>query len=261
MSTKPSSTPEWSSDTDYPADAAPEASTPTTVEPSSGKKATGWRPQEKPKAQNLNWFQNLTWLWLVYLSDGDFQDPATFDDTVGITGRLSALEKIYCTTGYYGAAGATALFPAGLTTASLHYTVPVERVVQTILSFENGGTNHTQGISQWIFSTSGDSVYYPLDVDVDDQITQWRADLDKLTSGSTTFTGDIVSVDSGGETSATGSPVTNSLNAPGHTIFGASGLTITVAAGKQYYLKLTPGGSITPSADRIYTTSFFRTHP
>lgn len=63
----PDTIPEWALDDDYPMDAEPEEGTPTKVEPSSGKKATGWRPSEMPPAQYLNWWMWLVGMWIDWL--------------------------------------------------------------------------------------------------------------------------------------------------------------------------------------------------
>jgi hypothetical protein len=66
---RPTRLPEWATDDDYPADAAPEASTPNKVEPTSGKKAIGWRPGEFPPAQSLNDWMRLVYDWLEHLDE------------------------------------------------------------------------------------------------------------------------------------------------------------------------------------------------
>ncbi len=40
----------------------------TTLEPSGGKQAAGWVVDEKPPARFMNWWMNLVYQWVVYLS-------------------------------------------------------------------------------------------------------------------------------------------------------------------------------------------------
>lgn len=79
---KPASLPEWASDTNFPAGVEPEAGTPTKVAPTSGQETNGWRPDQVPTAQEMNYWQNLVYQWLQYL------DGSNFDDDVEITGNL-----------------------------------------------------------------------------------------------------------------------------------------------------------------------------
>lgn len=49
----------------------------TIVEPSSGKKATGWIFEEKPPHEYFNWWQNLLGTWIQWLD-------TIVDDTIGV---------------------------------------------------------------------------------------------------------------------------------------------------------------------------------
>ena len=53
-----------------PTKAAPEWATDagTTLEPSSGRKATGWAASDRPPAKNFNWFWNTASNWIAYLA-------------------------------------------------------------------------------------------------------------------------------------------------------------------------------------------------
>ena len=64
----------WASDTNYPAGSDPWDGQPTTAEPVSGRKATGWEPKKKPGAQQLNWMMRgyARWIqWLVSVQEPD----------------------------------------------------------------------------------------------------------------------------------------------------------------------------------------------
>ncbi len=60
MATKPTSTPRW-------ADVGG-----SIVDPPSGTKDVGWLVGQKPPAQYLNWWKNLSYQWFEYLKDGIF---------------------------------------------------------------------------------------------------------------------------------------------------------------------------------------------
>jgi hypothetical protein len=73
MATKPTSLPTW-------------ATTGTIVEPSSGKKATGWIV-EKPPYGYFNWILNLIYQWCAYVSDAVFTSTGSAS---GVTGDSRA---------------------------------------------------------------------------------------------------------------------------------------------------------------------------
>lgn len=65
---RPSTDPNWSDDTNYPAGAEAWSATPTKVEPSVGAKQDGFVPATMPPAQWFNWLLNLLSLWVVWLT-------------------------------------------------------------------------------------------------------------------------------------------------------------------------------------------------
>lgn len=67
--TRPASQPTWATSTNYPADATPEQSTATKVAPAADQTSYGWRPNAKPPAQKLNYWQSLVADWIAHLSD------------------------------------------------------------------------------------------------------------------------------------------------------------------------------------------------
>jgi hypothetical protein len=66
--TKPTDDISWATDTDYPAGSDPWDATATCVEPSSGRKASGWEPNQKPTAQELNWWERGAARWIQWLA-------------------------------------------------------------------------------------------------------------------------------------------------------------------------------------------------
>lgn len=65
---RPSSVPTWATNTNYTG--GPASGTPSKVAPSGSAQAEGWEPNQKPGAQNQNWWQNLVGQWLNWLAGG-----------------------------------------------------------------------------------------------------------------------------------------------------------------------------------------------
>lgn len=64
---RPPTTPEWSSDVNYPAGSDPWSATATKIEPTSGEKAQGAEPSVGFGAQQFNWILNEHAGWLNHL--------------------------------------------------------------------------------------------------------------------------------------------------------------------------------------------------
>lgn len=71
MAVKPPTLPTFATSTNYPAGVQPEAGTPTKTVISGPRLATGYRPDEVPTAQDLNWLLNLIGTWTEYLDAPD----------------------------------------------------------------------------------------------------------------------------------------------------------------------------------------------
>lgn len=81
MATKPSSLPLWST-------------TGPITEPTTPEKQAGWTPGQKPPAQWLNWWQNLVYLWAVWLDAFEteahtWSATQTFDGSVVFNNGLT----------------------------------------------------------------------------------------------------------------------------------------------------------------------------
>jgi hypothetical protein len=68
MPTRPTTTPSWATDANYPAGADPWSGTPTRVEPSAPQKGTGNTPATRPPAQHHNWLQGFIADWIAYFA-------------------------------------------------------------------------------------------------------------------------------------------------------------------------------------------------
>lgn len=68
MVTRPTQTPTWATDANYPAGADAWSGTPTRVEPAAAQKGTGHVPGERPPAQFFNWLSGLYSDWVSYFA-------------------------------------------------------------------------------------------------------------------------------------------------------------------------------------------------
>lgn len=67
---QPNTLPTWATDATFPAGPEPEAGYPTKVAPTLGKQQTGFRPDEIPTAEELNWAIGWLCLWAAYVKAG-----------------------------------------------------------------------------------------------------------------------------------------------------------------------------------------------
>lgn len=68
MPTRPTDTPEWASDANFPAGGDPWSGTPTRVEPDPTELGTGNVPETRPPAQHHNWIKGLLADWVAYFA-------------------------------------------------------------------------------------------------------------------------------------------------------------------------------------------------
>jgi hypothetical protein len=102
---RPTSSPDWSTDTNFPAGSDPWSATPTRVEPSSGEKADGFTPGVAPEAQVVNFLVGNHGDWINHHEDaiaaqfGNGADGAiTFDGTTDLNSFSSRSGTIYTLT-------------------------------------------------------------------------------------------------------------------------------------------------------------------
>jgi hypothetical protein len=233
MSAKPSKVARW-------AETSPGVTSGSIVEPTSGKKDIGFVGGERPCAEHLGWLFSLAYEWQQYLSDGAF------------TGAISS--------------------DTSFSAPAVKYTTALARQLNHMSSSDNAsatsGATHTRGLQQWILAASATPIYWPIpNLIPGDVISAYTIDYRKLTSSGTCSSDIVYEATTGtgsgtpAETSATGSPASNNGNAPGLINLGQSGLNITVVGGRQYYVKVTPTGGVTPSADRVDEVNVSWSHP
>lgn len=87
MSAKPSTVPLWATSPTFAG--GPTAGAANKVAPSSGARAEGYWPGQKPTAEVLNHEANLVGQWCQYLSDGDLDGDHSIDGALDVTGAIT----------------------------------------------------------------------------------------------------------------------------------------------------------------------------
>lgn len=244
---RPSTLPVWATNANYTG--GPAVGTPSCVAPSSAKQQEGWDPSDKPGAQNQNWWQNLVYQWVNWLAAGTLDGNWTFTGNVAIQGTLGVTGAI---TG-----------SADVTGTVLHYTTAVQQPLPALTSTDNPagapGTHHTRNAGGWTFGANTNPIYYPITgLKVGDHIKSYHSDLQKNDTG-TAANIEIVSTTIAGPDAVEDGPISSGTGA-GLISFGNT-CDIAVASGKQYYVKVIPGGTVTPSADTLQNVYVTITHP
>lgn len=117
----------------------------------------------------------------------------------------------------------------------------------------------------WLLGASTNKIVFPVvGLKVGDTVTNWALYIDKHTNASATITAQLYRHrDTLGSEAAVGTAGTSAANAPGKiTLSPNSGaFTDNVGTGYQYYLVITPSGSVTPAADVTYHADVTVTRP
>jgi hypothetical protein len=133
-------------------------------------------------------------------------------------------------------------------TDAVEYALGFEAAFDTIASASMA--THTRDLNHLTFAASATPIYVPIrGLVVGSVITAVVCELQKNTANTNTVALDIVKINSAGET-ASGSGYSDSSNHPGVINFGGT-FSITVATGYRYYVKITPGGGVSPAADKV----------
>lgn len=128
--------------------------------------------------------------------------------------------------------------------------------------WQDPNTTHTKLLSAagamigWTIAASTNVLTMPLDVREGDTITGYAAYMQKLQTGGAVSCKLWAHRDSTAGTE-TAQSAGDSKTAPttGYVSLSESGLSITVTAGWQYYLIFTPGNSVAPAADQLYSVT------
>lgn len=146
-------------------------------------------------------------------------------------------------------------------TAALSVTLPASALLDRLgthaaATGASGATNH------YILGASTNPLVWPLEAKEGDVITSFGVWVDKNTNGAAAISARLykTSGTTGTET-ALGAGDSDTSDAPGSIVLAEAGLTEAVAEDEQYYLVITPSGSVTGSADLLYHAAFSFTRP
>jgi hypothetical protein len=191
----------WATDALYPAGSESFSGTDTKTEPSSGKKAEGWEPKERPAAQAMNWALNTLGLWTQYLSDGALAGNHTIDGDLTVTGDLDVT--------------------GNATAEDIRFRATRVRRIPA------SAAKSQDGVGAWTFGASGPhewqpqatlvSLYYPIVVENVEVIDYVKLYLIKGTNASTTINVALYRIN---ETSGSQVPIATGAcaeNATGYT--------------------------------------------
>lgn len=149
---------------------------------------------------------------------------------------------------------------------ALTFETPVNRTLNPIDSTDNiggaPGISHSRSRYGWTFAASVTPIWYALNkLQPGDVITNLSADVNKNTSSGAVKI-EIIHTTSSGDFIDSGTTFTSGTGTIGLISLGGA-VSLTIANGLAYYVRVTPGGSATPSADQIgdVVISFKRPHP
>ena len=149
---------------------------------------------------------------------------------------------------------------------ALTFETPVNRTLNPIDSTDNisgaPGAVHSRSRYGWTFAANVAPIWYALNkLQPGDVITNLTADVNKNTSSGAVKI-EIIHTTSGGDFVDSGTTFTSGTGTLGLISLGGA-VSLTIANGLAYYVRVTPGGSATPSADQIgdVVISFKRPHP
>ena len=127
------------------------------------------------------------------------------------------------------------------------------QILPTLSSTDNPngapGIHHMRAPGYWTLGANVAPIYFPIVLPPNSVITEWHLDIHKNDTD-TQATAELIYADSSAETAIAGTSNGSGV-VSGLATMGVSGLAIDVVEGRQYYLKFTPGGTITPAADLI----------
>lgn len=126
----------------------------------------------------------------------------------------------------------------------------VREMIVPVSMARDFNNTHTSIESQITLGASANTIHYPIHIPGDYEIMEWSLHIQKNTSTGT-MTGRIYAT-SYGTVTAQGSGDTETGNAVGDTTLTETGLSISSFTNRSHFLRLTPTGGITPSADKAF---------
>lgn len=251
----------WATDANYPAGSEPEQGTPTKIATTAPQKAVGWRPEEKPPAQNWNLWNNEAYKWFQYIDDGvfdgdhqitgslqvdvdldvtglatvtdlDVTDDATIGDDLTVEGDL------------LGPGGTDPVnAPTSVTAPRFYHTTTIPLKISAAASIEFGTPAHTRagfGLRWLVAATAATQIVYPISLPNGAVLVSWELYIDKTSSG--TASARVFRQHDDANTSAGIGAQQDISTTPGETFFSES-LNHTIDAAYSYALVFTPSGN------------------
>lgn len=259
---KPNVLANWATDDNYPAGSEPEAGTPTKVPYTLGQEQIGWRPKQRPAAQELNTWMHRVGLWIAYLNAG------VWDDDLHVTGKLTVDGHI----------------DSGLGALMVEVPVTIDGMIDVdtvyfneneLLSIPVGEAiddagdllpelGHTIKHNAVIVGSSSAPVYFPIRLPAGAVVTGYRVELQKNTDSDEEVLFDIVESNRGTDNviDAANLSTSNAQNQPGDVVVevAADSGECPIQAGRIYWLRvsLNPGST---AGDRIHAVDIYWRKP
>lgn len=245
MSARPSGPALWATDSTFTS--GPTAGSPNKVKPSNGRIAEGWRPGDKPPAENLGWQLNLIGQWTAYLSDGALDGDHSIAGALDVTGEVSAdvVTANSATVGGDAAIAGNATIAGNLTvTGAIKHGARTLHVGAAAFVADSAATSLSQ--LGYVTATSVAKLFAPIALPAGKRIKSVTVYYDRNGSGSVApklermnpSTGTITAVWTG-TTDSTGSGIESQTDAATNH---------TMLASDVYWLSVT----LTASACRLY---------
>ncbi len=266
---KPTDLAIWSTDANYPMDAAPEEGTPTKVAPVLGKQQLGYRPAEEPPATTDNWWRNVVHQWIEYIDAAVWDGDLTVDGNLTVTGDttlegdLIAEEDLTLTGSLEGAAGVPVLAGAGVEAPVYYHTVAqclhISAGQFIDATRENSGTvTHVRNSGSWTLASSVTPITIPITLPLGAVITAYEINLTKLSGVGQTHFSQLRRTHEDGTESAVSAGHSNNANAPGAgTYMVETGINHAINTFYGYHITFTPaagGGADQIGFCRLYWT-------
>lgn len=250
----------WATDANYPAGSEPEQGTPTKIATTAPQKAVGWRPEEKPPAQNWNRWNNEAYQWFQYLDEGQFVGNHTITGSLHVTTTLdidgvatvndllveddaTVTDDLTVQGSLLGNGSDPVLAPNSVESPRFYHTTPIPLKISAAASIEFGTPVHTRAGSglRWLVAASaGTEIVYPISLPNGAVIVSWELYIDKTSSG-TAHARIFRQHDDANTSAAIGTDQTIATT-PGETFFSES-IGHTIDAAYSYAIVFTPSGN------------------
>lgn len=246
---KPSTAFTWATDATFVAPGEDWDGEANKVAPTAGRRAEGYEPNMRVPADELNDILNDIGEWITWLDLEEFTN--------------SSFETLEVGTSLTGIAGSTLPIPAAVAADGPYYHEVADTLAIPTCDIIDLVGSHTRGAGNIILAASTSELQVPIRLPVGCQIIGWRVYVQKNTSGTAEIEAQVHTQASNSLVPAgVGDTASNSANAPGMvTIAPAAAQAIDINPLNQYWLKITPSGSVAPAADRMLHVEIDYTRP